>query len=37
MNIIKILNSLEDSGLSFHGATETIKLEIKKQGEFLVL
>ena len=30
IDIIKIIKSLEDSGLSIGGVTETVKLEIKK-------
>ena len=34
--IIKIIKSLEDSGVLFHGVTETVKHEIKKEkGRFL--
>ena len=36
MNIIKILKSLEDSGVLIDGVTETVKHEIKKQeGRFI--
>ena len=36
MNDIKIIISLEDSGVLIDGATETVKYEIKKQrGDFL--
>ena len=31
MNIIKIIKSLEDSGVLMDGVTETVKHEIKKQ------
>ena len=31
-NIIKIIESLEKSGLLIDGATETVKLQIKKQA-----
>ena len=35
-DIIKIIKSLEDSGVSIDGVTETVKHEIKKQeGSFL--
>ena len=34
-DIIKIIISLEDSGVSFDGATEIVKHEIKKEGKFL--
>ena len=35
-DIIKIIKSLEDSGVLIHGITETVKDEIKKQeGGFL--
>ena len=30
-DIIKIIKSLEDSGVLIHGITETVKDEIKKQ------
>ena len=38
-DIIKIMKSLEDSGISIDGATETVKHEIKKnkQVDFLEL
>ena len=37
-NIIRIIKSLEDSGLLINGVTETVKHEIKKQeGDFLGL
>ena len=35
MNGIKIIKSLDDSGVLIDGVTETVKYEIKKQGEFL--
>ena len=36
-DIIKIVKSLEDSGLLLEGVTETVKNEVKEQkGEFLV-
>ena len=35
MNDIKIIISLEDSGVSFDGATEIVKHETKKEGKFL--
>ena len=34
-DIIKIIISLEDSGVSFDGATEIVKHETKKEGKFL--
>ena len=35
-DILKIVNSLEDSGILLHGVSETIKDEAKKQnGRFL--
>ena len=35
-DIIKIIKSLEDSGVLIHGVTEIVKDEIKKQeGEFI--
>ena len=37
-DIIKIVKSLEDSGLLLNGVTETVQNEVKKQkGEFLSL
>ena len=36
-DIIKIVKSREDSGLLIYGATETVKHEIKKEVDFLVL
>ena len=36
-DIIKIVKSLEDSGLFLKGVTETVQNEVKEQkGEFLV-
>ena len=34
-DIIKIIISLEDSGVSFDGATEIVKHETKEEGKFL--
>ena len=36
MDDIKIVESLEKSGLLFDGATETVKPEIKQEGGFFV-
>ena len=36
-DIIKIIKSLDDSGVLIDGATETVKYEIKKKVDFLEL
>ena len=37
INIMKIIMSLEESGLLIKGVSETIKNETKNKGEFLVM